>query len=120
MDLNDIKPPGLDGAFTGSVDPTSQKPNAKKSPTQAFSVPSQLAADPPAPLKAVANLDKTVFQDPAKLHAAVRASIAELLDAGHSVTGPLSSSEKEFLTDFLSADPLMRRQVEGLLRKVLS
>jgi hypothetical protein len=119
MDLNDIKPPGLDGAYTGSVDQTSRKA-ANKNPTQAFAEVSQPAADQPAPLKAVAHLDKAVFQDPAKLHAAVRASVAELVDSGHGVTGPLSSSEKEFLTDFLSGDPLVRRQVEGLLRKVLS
>ena len=121
MDLDDVKPPGFDGAITGPLDQSPQTPEPGNSSRQAFALQPQAAPPQASPLlTSVAHLDKTVFEDPAKLEGAVRASISELIDSGQSATGPISSSDKEFLTSYLAGDPLMRRQVEGLLRKVLT
>ena len=120
MDLNDIKPPGGNGAAK-YLEEVPGKPGAATEAGRTFTLQSQSAAQPQSTgLKAVAQLDKTSLQDPAKLDSAVRASISELIDTGKGLTGPLSDREKEFLTDFLAGDPLMRRQVEALLRKVLT
>ena len=119
MDFNDIKPPGGNGAVRGHLEELIGQ--AEKKPSQVFATPTNSAAQQTPPLlKAVSHLDKTVFDDPTKLDGAVRASISELIDSRRGVTGPLSNSEKQNLTDFLAADPIMRRQVEGLLRKVLT
>lgn len=121
MDLNGIKPPGIQGAGTGSTNDAPLKPELASQSTQlpALQQPADSVEIQPG-LQALAQLNKAIFEDPGKLQAAVHSCISELIDSGNSVTGPLSTSEKQFLTDFLSGDPQMRRQVEGYLRKVLS
>jgi hypothetical protein len=120
MDFKDIKPPGIEGARPDRLDQTSLNPRPETSSTQPFAL-EQSARPTTAPgLAAIAHLDPTVLQDPGKLESAVRASIAELIDSKQDLTGPLSNSEKKFFTDFLVSDPLVRRQVEGLLRKALT
>jgi hypothetical protein len=59
------------------------------------------------------------LQDPAKLDVVVRVLVSELIDSGQSATGPLSGTDKESLLDFISGDPLIRRQIETYLQKVL-
>lgn len=121
MDLNGIKPPGIQGAGIGSTNDAPLKPELASQSTQlpALEQPADSVPIPPA-LQAVAQLNKAIFADPGKLQAAVHSCISELIESGNGISGPLSTSEKQFLTDFLSEDPQMRRQVEGYLRKVLS
>jgi hypothetical protein len=121
MDLNDIKPPGIQGAAIGSTNDAPLKPEqaSQAIPLPAVQQPADCVQIQPG-LQAVTQLNKAIFQDPGKLDAAVHSCVSELIDSGNSITGPLSTSDKQFLTDFLSGDPLMRRQVEGFLRKVLS
>lgn len=120
MDLNDIKPPGFQGAPIGSTNDEPVKPDLASQPAQLRAVQQPTDSVPVQPgLQAVTQLNKAIFQDPDKFDAAVHSCISELIDAGSSITGPLSTAEKQSLTDFLSNDPTMRRQVEGFLRKAL-
>lgn len=121
MDLNDIKPPGFQGAAIGSTNDEPLKPELASQPAQLRAVqqPTDFVQVQPG-LQTVTQLNKAIFEDPGKLDAAVHSCISELIDSGNSITGPLSASEKQFLTNFLSDDPTMRRQVEGFLRKALS
>ena len=117
---NEIKPPGgfgpfIDPAADTSVDRTGQAnfPKAKDAVSSSDSTSAPLHG-----LAVVAQFSKAELQDPEKLEGMVRASVSELVDT-QGLTGPLSAADKQSLVDFLSHDPLVRRQVESYLRKVL-
>lgn len=117
---NEIKPSGGFGPF---VDPAadscaeSTQGNFQKAKDALSSVESSDAS--PASLDIVRKFSKADLQDPDKLDGMVRASVSELVESSQGLTGPLSAAEKQSLADFLSQDPLVRRQVESYLRKVL-
>jgi hypothetical protein len=120
MDINDIKPPGGPDPYAGSDE---QSIDGKRD-TQFAESKSKLEASEPAEvtgpsLGVVTQFRRTALEDPAKLDTMVRASVSELIDSGQNITGPLSGPEKQSLVDFLSADPVVRRQVESYLRKAL-
>src|SRR5207253_3025013 len=76
-----------------------------------------------APMKSlhvIAQFDKSALSDPQKVDTMIRACASELVDSGQYVTGPLSTSDKQVLSDFLSADPCFRQQAEDYLQKVLT
>jgi hypothetical protein len=118
MDIHDIKPPGGDDPY---VAPEDQAVNGKRdgrfSEATSKLESSDLSGPTPSNLDVVAKLQKTELDDPAKLDSSVRASVSELIDAHQGVTGSLSDVQKQSLVEFLSADPVMRRQVETYLRK---
>ena len=113
MDTNNIKPPGGDDPPEGS--------NGKRDAS--FAAKGKVESSPEAAarpaLAVVAQFNRTALDDPAKMGLMVRASVSELVDSELNATGPLSGPEKQFLVDFLSEDPLFRRQVESYLRKML-
>jgi hypothetical protein len=120
MDINDIKPPGGPDPYAGSDE---QAVGEKRDSRFAEST-SKLEASEPAKvtgpsLSVVTQFRRAALEDPAKLESMVRASVSELIDSGQNITGPLSGGEKQSLVDFLSADPVVRRQVETYLRKAL-
>ena len=120
MDINDIKPPGGPDPYAGSDE---QSVDGKRD-TQFAESKSKLEASEPAEvtgpsLGVITQFRRTSLEDPAKLDTMVRASVSELIDSGQNITGPLSGPEKQSLVDFLSADPVVRRQVESYLRKAL-
>jgi hypothetical protein len=119
MDINNIKPPGGYDPPTGP----DEQPVAGKRDVS-FPAKDKVESSDPAEaarptLGVVAQFSRTELDDPAKIDGMVRASVSELVDSGLNVTGPLSGPEKQSLVDFLSSDPLVRRQVESYLRKVL-
>jgi hypothetical protein len=120
MDINDIKPPGGQDSYVGPDD----QPVGRKRDSRFAESKSKLEASEPAEatgpsLGVVAQFRRAALEDPAKLDTMVRASVSELIDSGQNVTGPLSGPEKQSLVNFLSGDPVVRRQVETYLRKVL-
>ena len=118
MDINNIKPPG---GYDPPVGPDEQPIDGKRDASFAAKgkVESSPEAAAPPTLSVVGQFSRTALDDPAKMDVMVRASVSELVDSGVNVTGPLSGPEKQSLVDFLSGDPLVRRQVESYLRKVL-
>jgi hypothetical protein len=116
--MDEIKPT----AGFGPLNHPSAGPAADAKPGRNFSVVAGTdnASGPEAEAATSAHLQVTKLdlQDPAKLEGLVRSSISEIV---HEQTGPLpmSSADKQALTDFLSEDPLFRQRVEGYLRKAL-
>jgi len=117
MDINNIKPPGDSDAY---LSPDEQPVNGKRDGRFTEAASSAEAAEPAAAaLGVIGQFSKKALDDPAKLDTMVRASVSELIESNQNVTGPLSDAQKQSLVDFLSEDPLMRRQVETYLRKAL-
>jgi hypothetical protein len=117
MDINDIRAPG---GFGPLGDPPAETPvKSKREDSFADAKATILGSDSPKPFGVLTQFSKAALEDPVKLDVMVRACVTELIDSGQSVTGPLSSAGKESVLDFLSGDPLVRRQVEIYLRKVL-
>ncbi len=120
MDIHDIKPPGGHDPYVAPEDQAVDgKRDGRFNEATSKVQSSDLSRPTPTNLGVVAKLQKAVLDDPAKLDSAVRASVSELIDANQNVTGSLSDQQKQTLVDFLSADPVMRRQVETYLRKAL-
>jgi len=117
MDINNIKPPGDSDAY---LSPDEQPVNGKRDSRFTEATSNAETAEPAAPsLAVIGQFSKKALDDPTKLDTMVRASVSELIESNQNVTGPLSDSQKQSLVDFLSEDPLMRRQVETYLRKAL-
>jgi hypothetical protein len=57
--------------------------------------------------------------NPEKLERMVRESARELVAGNTALAAGLSEQQKEHITEFLSADPSMRKQLEQYLAKVL-
>ena len=118
---NEIKPPGGFGPF---IDPAADNSVESRRETtfpklQNTPLSAESSGTPLTSLAAVRQFSKAELEDPKKLDGMVRASVSELVDSSQGLTGPLSATEKQSLVDFLSQDPLVRRQVESYLRKVL-
>ena len=116
--MDEIKPTA---AFGQSNYPAADS-TAEAKPSRNFSVitgnESTAAPEKTAASPATAQFNKADLQDPAKLDRMVRSSISEAVDSSASSL-PISSADKEALTNFLSEDPLFRQQVESYLRKAL-
>lgn len=120
MDIHDIKPPGRHDSYVAPEDKgVNGKWDSWFSEVKSKLKSAELAGSAPFHLDVIAKLQKSELDDPAKLDRAVRASVSELIDATNNVTGSLSDLQKQSLVEFLSADPVMRRQVETYLRKAL-
>lgn len=120
MDIHDIKPPGANGSFVNSdyqgvEDKRDQNFAVAKEKLQT----SEEESSAPAGLKSLAQCSKSALDDPEKLEGIVRASVSELIEQGQNVSGPLTADQKQNLVDYLSADPMFRRQIESYLRKAL-
>ena len=119
---NEIKPPAGFGPFVDPAGDNSVESNRDASfrKTQDGLRSSESPSTPTLGLATIGQFSKAELQDPDKLDGMVRASLSELIDSSQNFTGPLSPAEKQSLVDFLSQDPIVRRQVEGYLRKVLT
>ena len=118
MDINDIKRPGTyEPSFEA---PAETSPGPKGQGSFAATAAKVLESSSTKSLGVVTQFDKSALADPQKLDTMVRACVSELVDSGQSVTGTLSSSDKQSLLNFLSADPWLRQEVEKYLRKVLT
>ena len=116
MDINNIKQPAGLGPLSDLPEETASKP-ARGSTFSDAASRLQETESTSSP-QALSHCDKASLEVPEKLDAMVRQCISELVESGQQTTGPLSKADKQTLTDFLSQDPLIRRQVESYLRKV--
>lgn len=120
MRMDDVKPPAGNPGIRDCLPDTPAEPKA----TGGFAAKDKLqsfGAEAERPTLGVASqFTRTALEDPAKLNDMVRASVSELIDSGDAITGSLSAAQKGSLVDFLSEDPLLRRQIETYLRKVLA
>ncbi len=117
MDINNIKRPGGFGPLSDS--PTDTPIDSKRERSFADAQARIQEAGPAKPLGVIGQFSKSALDDPSKLEIMVRACVSELIDSRQSVTGALSTTDKQSMVDFLSADPLIRSRIEGYLRKVL-
>ena len=118
MDINDIKRPG---GYGQAFDVPGELQPASKSDSRFLeSTGNVQESSPTKSLQVVSQFDKTALSDPQKVDTMIRACASELVDSGQSVTGPLSTPDKQGLSDFLAADPCFRQQVEAYLQKVLT
>jgi hypothetical protein len=62
---------------------------------------------------------KADLKDPAKLEAMIQGSVKELIDAGIGGQTSLSHSQKQHIGDWMGGDPMLRRQIEKYLERVL-
>ena len=116
MDINNIKPPGGLSPGFGLFDDKARKAGQETSFADAAA---KLRASGTAPpLQALSKLNKAALDVPEQLDAILRQCVSELVESGEESTGPLSKADKQHLTDFLSQDPFIRRQLETYLRKV--
>lgn len=121
MRMDDVKPPGGNPGIRDCLPDTPAEPKASGGFAAKDKLQSFGAAEPQRPTLAVASqFTRTALEDPAKLNDMVRASVSELIDSGDTITGSLSAAQKGSLVDFLSEDPLLRRQIETYLRKVVT
>jgi hypothetical protein len=118
MDINDIKRPG--GYGEPFEVPGESRPAAKSDSRFSEAAGKVQDSAPTKSLQVIAQFDKSALSDPHKVNTMIRACASELIDSGQTVTGPLSTSDKQVLSDFLSADPCFRQQVETYLQKVLT
>jgi hypothetical protein len=116
MGIDDIKPPG---GYRPLDTPAETPVATTRGSNFGSGVRASGSTDTPRTLGVVAQFSRSALDDSAKLQGVVRAVASELIDSGQSVTGTLSGTDKESLLDFISQDPLMRRQIEAYLRKVL-
>ena len=120
MDINNIKPPGDSDPY---LSPDEQPVNGKRDSQFTEAASKSEALDPAESaspsLAVIGQFSRKALDDPKKLETMVRASVSELIESNQNVIGPLSDAQKKSLVDFLSEDPLMRRQVETYLRKAL-
>jgi hypothetical protein len=120
MDINDIKGPGGHDPYAGPDQQSLDGVRGNRFTEAKNKLEASEADEAACPaLEVVAQFQRTALDDATKLDAMVRASVSELIDSGQNVTRLLSSSEKQSLIEFLSGDPLVRRQVESYLRKAL-
>jgi hypothetical protein len=49
----------------------------------------------------------------------MRACVTELIESQPNLASSLGTADKKTITEFLSADPMVRRELESYLRKVL-
>jgi hypothetical protein len=116
--MDEIKPT----AGFGPINHRSADSTADAKPTRNFSVTAgnETTSSPEtaATSSTKPQFTKADLQDPAKLNHIVRSCVSDIVDAN---TGslPVSSTDKQALTDFLSEDPLFRQRVESYLRKAL-
>jgi hypothetical protein len=119
MGIDNIKPPGGPGPFADPSAGASSAPGSGFAEARDKLQATGTGQPIPSTLAAASQFRRTALENPAEREAMVRACVSELIDSGQSVTGPLSDTQKEFLVDFLSADPLLRSQIETYLEKVL-
>jgi hypothetical protein len=116
MDINNIKPPAGLGAPADLPEETASK--STRGGTFADAAAKLQTPNLAPPPQALSQCSKASLEVPDQLDAIVRKCVSELVESGQQTTGPLSKADKQSLTDFLSQDPLIRRQVESYLRKV--
>jgi hypothetical protein len=117
MDINNIKGPGVYGPLS---EPPAETPAESKRQSHFSDATASLQdALGAKPLGVVSQFSKSALEDPAKLETMVRACASELIDSTQGVAANLSPVDKQALAEFLSADPLLRAQIENYLRKVL-
>ena len=118
MAIDDIKPAGNLGQFSyPSADASGEaKPERNFAEVKESSNVSTGGAD--ISLLGAAQFKKADLQDPAKRDLMVRTSASQLVES-QTAGVPMSSADKQILSDFLSEDPLMRQQIESYLRKAL-
>ena len=121
MGIDNIKPPGGSEPF---LDPSAEPVSGDTRQSSFAQARDQLQASgsgepTPSALAVVSQFRRAALRNPAEREAIVRACVSEMVDCGQKATGPLSGSEKESLVNFLSADPLVRSQIETYLEKVL-
>lgn len=116
MDINNIKPPAGSGLGFNLPDDKARKPGREASFADAAAKLRGSSNAPP--LQALSKLNKAALDVPEQLDAILRQCVSELVESGEEATGPLSKADKQHLTDFLSQDPFVRRQLESYLRKV--
>jgi len=118
MDINDIKRPGGYGqAFEVPGEPRPAAKSDSRFSDAAGKVQDSVATES---LQVITQFDKSALSDPQKVDTMIRACASELIDSGQNVTGTLSIADKQVLSDFLSADPCFRQQVETYLQKALT
>jgi hypothetical protein len=116
MDINNIKPPAGLGPRFDLPDDKARKAGREATFADAAAKLRGTGATPP--LQALSKLSKAALDVPEQLDAILRQCVSELIENGEQTTGPLSKADKQSLTDFLSQDPHVRRQLESYLRKV--
>lgn len=118
MDVNNIKRPA---GLRPHSELSSEAPvESKHESTFAAAAAKFHASESARSLAVISQFKRSELEDPKKLDSMVRACVSELVESEQHLTGPLSAADKQALTDFLSSDPLMRRQIETYLRKVLT
>jgi hypothetical protein len=116
--MADIKPTGNFGQINyPSADQTGDaKPNRNFSVVQGppgSSTTESVSSPVEGP-----KFSKADLQDPAKLDQLVRSSALEIVNS-QTGSSPLSSAQKQHLSDYMSEDPIFRQRIETYLRKAL-
>lgn len=118
MDINNIKRPGGFGPLSDS--PPDTPVDAKRDSGFAETRSKIQQTGSTQPFGVISQFDKHALEDPAKLEVMTRACVSELIDSHPNLASALGKADKEAITDFLSADPTVRREIESYLRKVLT
>jgi len=120
MGIDNIKPPGGPGPLLDPSVVATSGPRQSSFAEARDKLQASGSGEPnPSTLAVVSQFRRAALQNPAEREAMVRACVSEMVDSGQKETGPLSGAEKESLVDFLSADPLVRSQIENYLERVL-
>ncbi|MGH9720240.1 MAG: hypothetical protein ACRD8O_08510 [Bryobacteraceae bacterium] len=117
MDIKRTGPgiPAFEPSRTGEVN----KPDKSFAAPQAGPTSQPSAAPTPGLESVTSRFSKADLNDPAKLETMVRSSVDELINAQFGGQPPLTEAQKAQIGDFMSSDPLIRRQIERYLERVL-
>jgi hypothetical protein len=117
MDINNIKRPGGLGPLSES--PTDTPVDAKRETSFADARARVQQTTSTASLGVVSQFSKSALEDPTKLEMMMRACVSELIESNPNLVASLGDADKKTMAEFLSADPMVRREIESYLRKVL-
>ncbi|HEX2600033.1 MAG TPA: hypothetical protein VHL05_14740 [Terriglobales bacterium] len=117
MDINNIKRPGGFGPLSES--PTDTPVDAKRESSFADATARVRETGAENSLGVISQFSKSALEDPDKLEEMMRACVTELIESQPNLASSLGTADKKTITEFLSADPMVRRELESYLRKVL-
>lgn len=125
--MDSIKPPGSGRPYLEP--PKDTRPSsgvAKGGERSGFDAVSETsraqaggAAAAPGLAGVVGQYRKADLKDPDKLEAMIQGSVKELIDLGLGGQASLSDTQKAQIGDFIGSDPIMRRQIEKYLERML-
>jgi len=118
-----IKPPGFGKpplGPTGEPAEAAGKPGRKFEPSVSEPPPLAVQGQGVVPLPGIAaQCTRADLADPVKRETMIRSSLSEMMETRFPVLGAVPDAARKFLIDWMGGDPMIRRQLERCLERML-